>query len=82
MIKKHPAQIVSDIQTVKDQTVKDQTVKDQTEHILANYLENYADYGMDDIANDMICLIANLEVIRCKIEYSDVREESDVNLYF
>jgi hypothetical protein len=57
-------------------------VKSEIEEILSDYLENYADYGMDDIANDMICLIANLEVVRCKIEHSEVREENDVNLCF
>jgi hypothetical protein len=71
MIKKNPQSIVNRIENVKS----------EIEEILSDYLENYADYGMDDIANDMICLIANLEVIRCKIEHSDVREENDVNLY-
>ena len=72
MIKKNPQSIVNEIENVKS----------EIEEILSDYLENYADYGMDDIANDMICLIANLEVIRCKITHSEVREESDVNLYF
>lgn len=72
MIKKNPQSIVNKIENVKS----------EIEEILSDYLENYADYGMDDISNDMICLIANLEVVRCKIEHSDVREESDVNLCF
>lgn len=72
MIKKNPQSIVNNIENVKS----------EIEEILSDYLENYADYGMDDIANDMICLIANLEVVRCKIEHSEVREESDVNLCF
>lgn len=67
MIKKHPAQIVNDIQTVKD----------QTEHILANYLENYAEYGMDDIANDIINIIAAMEHVRCKLQHSKVKEDND-----
>lgn len=72
MIKKNPQSIVNNIENVKS----------EIEEILSDYLENYADYGMDDIANDMICLIANLEVVRCKIEHSEVREESDVNFCF
>ena len=73
MIKKHPAQIVSDIQTVKE----------QTEHILANYLENYAEYGMDDIANDIINIIAAMEHVRCKLQHSIVKEDNDdVECYF
>lgn len=72
MIKKNPQSIVNNIENVKS----------EIEEILSDYLENYADYGMDDIANDIICLIANLEVVRCKIEHSEVREESDVNLCF
>lgn len=73
MIKKHPAQIVSDIQTVKE----------QTEHILANYLENYAEYGMDDIANDIINIIAALERVRCELQHSIVKEDNDdVEFYF
>ena len=73
MIKKHPAQIVSDIQTVKD----------QTEHILANYLENYAEYGMDGIANDIIDIIAAMEHVRCKLQHSMVKEDNgDAECYF
>lgn len=72
MIKKHPAQIVSDIQTVKE----------QTEHILGNYLENYAEYGMDDIANDIINIIAAMEHVRCKLQHSTVKEDDDAECYF
>lgn len=72
MIKKNPQSIVNNIENVKS----------EIEEILSDYLENYADYGMDDIANDIICLIANLEAVRCKIEHSEVREENDVNLCF
>lgn len=77
MIKKHPAQIVSDIQAVKE----------QTEHILANYLENYAEYEwtilqMDDIANGIINIIAAMEHVRCKLQNSIVKEDdNDVECY-
>lgn len=72
MIKKNPQSIVNKIENAKS----------EIEEILSDYLENYADYGMDDIANDMICLIANLEAVGCKIAHSEVREENDVNLCF
>ncbi len=73
MIKKHPAQIVSDIQAVKE----------NTEHILSNYLGNYAEYGMDDIANDIINIIAAMEHVRCKLQHSIVKEDDeDAECYF
>ena len=48
--------------------------KDQMECCLGDYLNDYADYGMDNIANNMIGVIALLEQIRCELQYAMVEE--------
>lgn len=48
-------------------------IKEMTDSALAEYLREYADYGMDDIANDLICIVANLEVVRCKLDHAVVK---------
>ena len=45
------------------------------ETVLAKYLEEYSEYGMDDIANDLIGVQATLEVVRLKAQYAMVKGE-------
>lgn len=35
------------------------------------HLKEYSEYGMDDIANDLISIQANLEIVRLKVQYDD-----------
>lgn len=44
------------------------------ETVLAKHLEEYSEYGMDDIANDLIGVQANLEVVRLKVQYAMIKE--------
>lgn len=67
MMKKQPTTIVNDVRYVKK----------LTEDVLADYLKEYAEYGMDDIANDIINIIAALEHVRCKLQHSIVKEDDD-----
>lgn len=48
--------------------------KVKTEFILDKYLDEYADYGMDDIANDLITVTAILETVRLKLQYAEVKK--------
>lgn len=45
------------------------------ETVLAKYLEEYSEYGMDDIANDLIGVQATLEVVRLKAQYAMIKGE-------
>ena len=43
------------------------------ETVLAKYLEEYSEYGMDDIANDLISIQATFEVVRLKTQYAMIK---------
>lgn len=43
------------------------------ETVLAKHLEEYSEYGMDDIANDLISIQATLEVVRLKTQYAMIK---------
>lgn len=45
------------------------------ETVLAKHLEEYSEYGMDDIANDLISIQATLEVVRLKTQYAMIKGE-------
>lgn len=45
------------------------------ETVLAKHLEEYSEYGMDDIANDLISIQATLEVVRLKTQYAMIEGE-------
>ena len=45
------------------------------ETVLAKYLEEYSEYGMDDVANDLIGVQATLEVVRLKAQYAMIKGE-------
>lgn len=45
------------------------------ETVLAKHLDEYSEYGMDDIANDLIGVQATLEVVRLKAQYAMVKGE-------
>lgn len=49
-----------------------QGVEQDVENILETYLEEYSEYGMDDIANDLISIQATLEVVRLKMQYATI----------
>lgn len=50
-----------------------QGVEQNVENILETYLEEYSEYGMDDIANDLISIQATLEVVRLKMQYAMIK---------
>ncbi len=52
-----------------------QGVEQDVENILETYLEEYSEYGMDDIANDLISIQATLEVVRLKTQYAMIKGE-------
>lgn len=52
-----------------------QGVEQDVENILETYLKEYAEYGMDDIANDLISIQATLEVVRLKAQYAMIKGE-------
>lgn len=48
-------------------------VEQDVENILEMHLEEYSEYGMDDIANDLIGIQASLEVVRLKVQYALIK---------
>ena len=52
-----------------------QGVEQDVENILETYLKEYSEYGMDDIANDLISIQATLEVVRLKAQYAMIKGE-------
>ena len=50
------------------------TVKNHTEDILKIYQDEYAEYGMDDISNDLINICSYMEQVRMKLQYAMVKE--------
>ncbi|MDE7389519.1 MAG: hypothetical protein K2M82_01045 [Lachnospiraceae bacterium] len=46
----------------------------EVERALEVHLSEYSDYGMDDIANDLISIQASLEVVRLKVQYAMIKE--------
>lgn len=65
MLKKEPSELVQLIRSVEK----------SVETVLAKYLDEYSEYGMDDIANDLIGVQATLEVVRLKAQYAMVKGE-------
>lgn len=52
-----------------------ENLKNLAEDCLGEYLnEYYSTYGVDDIASGLLNVIAELEVIRCKLEYAEIKE--------
>lgn len=63
------------IRMKSDELVKEiNHVHDYTESILSKYLRSYAEYGMDDMANDLITVSGILETVRLKLQYAGVME--------
>lgn len=55
-----------------------QGVEQSIENILVTHLKEYSEYGMDNIANELISIQATLEVIRLKMRYKMIKgEEND-----
>lgn len=57
MLKKEPSKLVQLIRNAEK----------SVETVLAEHLNEYSEYGMDDIANDLISVQASLEVVRLKV---------------
>ena len=55
-----------------------QKTKDHIETALAKYLAEYSEYGMDDIANELIMIAASIECTKLRIDYALIKEESDI----
>ena len=60
MLKKEPSELVQLIRNAEK----------YVETVLAKHLDEYSEYGMDDIANDLIGIQATLEVVRLKVQYA------------
>ena len=67
MLKKETTELVEHIQRVEQ----------DIENILKTHLEEYSEYGMDDIANDLIGIQASLEVVRLKVQYALIKGEQN-----
>lgn len=65
MLKKKATELVKRIQGVEQ----------DVENILKTHLEEYSEYGMDDIANDLISIQASLEVVRLRVQYALIKGE-------
>ena len=63
MLKKEPSELVQLIRSAEK----------SVETILEKHLAEYSEYGMDDIANDLIGVQATLEVVRLKAQYAMVK---------
>ncbi|MBR2176318.1 MAG: hypothetical protein IJ861_05150 [Clostridia bacterium] len=50
-----------------------QKVEQDVENILKTHLEEYSEYGMDDIANELIGIQASLEVVRLRVQYALIK---------
>lgn len=48
--------------------------KCKVENILKLYLDEYADYGWDSMANELTGIIAQLEVIKMELLYATVKK--------
>ncbi|GEM_PF-2724241 len=62
-----------------DLSLKIKNVAEQTEELLSEHLKEYSEYeyGMDDIANELIGIIASLEVVRLRVAHAMVKGEED-----
>lgn len=67
MLKKETTELVEHIQRVEQ----------DIENILKTHLTEYSEYGMDDIANDLIGIQASLEVVRLKVQYALIKGEQN-----
>lgn len=63
MLKKEPSELVQLIRSAEK----------SVETVLAKHLDEYSEYGMDDIANDLINVQATLEVVRLKAQYAMIK---------
>lgn len=63
MLKKETSELVQLIRNAEE----------YVETVLAKHLDEYSEYGMDDIANDLIGVQATLEVVRLKAQYAMVK---------
>ena len=55
-----------------------QKAKDHIEIALAKHLAEYSEYGMDDIANELIMIAASIECTKLRIDYALIKEEFDI----
>ena len=67
MLKKRPSELVQLIRNAEE----------SIETVLSKHLEEYSEYGMDDIANDLISIQATLEVVRLKMQYAMIKGDCE-----
>lgn len=51
-----------------------QKAKDHIEVALAKHIAEYSEYGMDDIANELIMIAASIECTKLRIDYALIKE--------
>ena len=66
MLKKEPSRLVQLIRNAEK----------SIETVLAAYLNEYAQFGIDDdVATDLINIQANMEAVRLEVQYAQYEEE-------
>ena len=56
-----------------------QKAKDHIEIALAKHLAEYSEYGMDDIANELIMIAASIECTKLRVDYALIKEGDEYN---
>lgn len=54
-----------------------QKAKDHIEIALAKHIAEYSEYGMDDIANELIMIAASIECTKLRVDYALIKENKD-----
>ena len=55
-------------------TSKMEDLKNLADECLGEYIKEYSTYGVDDVASGLLNVIAELEVIKCKLRYAEIKE--------
>ena len=57
-----------------EMTDKIEKLKNLADECLGEYIKEYSTYGVDDVASGLLNVIAELEVIKCKLKYAEIKE--------
>lgn len=57
-----------------EMTDKIEKLKNLADECLGEYIKEYSNYGVDDVASGFLNVIAELEVIKCKLKYAEIKE--------
>ena len=60
-----------------EMTDKIEKLKNLADECLREYIKEYSNYGVDDVASEFLNVIAKLEVIKYKLKYAEVKEKVD-----